>query len=100
MPFKLVDKKGVNKLWVDEGLPPDKLSIHITTVPAGQRAHAAHHHDGVDSFFMLEGQGTMETAGERITLRANEGIIIEPSIEHGLVNTGDVPMRYMVIIAK
>jgi hypothetical protein len=33
-------------------------------------------------------------------LRASEGIIFDPRKLHGLVNSGDVPMRYIVIIAR
>jgi mannose-6-phosphate isomerase-like protein (cupin superfamily) len=100
MPYHLVEEKGVNKLWVGEDVPADALSLHISEVGPGLRAHPPHTHDGVECFFMLDGKAAMEIGGERIELDAKDGIVLEPSTLHGLVNIGDVPMRYMVIIAK
>jgi mannose-6-phosphate isomerase-like protein (cupin superfamily) len=100
MPYRLVEKKGVNKFWVGDDVPADALGVHISEVGPGKRAHAPHIHDGVECFFMLQGQAAMEIGDERIELGANDGIVLEPSTLHGLVNIGDVPMKYMVIIAK
>jgi quercetin dioxygenase-like cupin family protein len=49
---------------------------------------------------MIEGAGTLEIDGERYPLRASEGIVFDPQKLHGLVNSSDVPMRYIVILTK
>ena len=49
---------------------------------------------------MLEGQATVEWADERHTISAGEALILDATTPHGIFNTGDVPVRYMVIIAK
>lgn len=100
MPFHLLEKRGVNRFWVSDDLADDKLSVHISLVQGGQRAHPPHVHDGVEAFFILEGQGALEIGDERIPLAANEGIVLNPATLHGLVNTGQTPLRYMVIIAR
>lgn len=99
MPFHLVSKKGVDHLWVGEDVDPDALSVHISAVEPGGRAHPPHTHGGVECFFMLEGRGRMEIGEDRIELGPNDGVIIQPDTLHGLVNVGDTPMRYMVILA-
>lgn len=98
--FSVQKVKGVNKLLLAEGLDPDRLHIHITEIEAGTRAHPPHTHDGVEAFYVLEGEGTMEVDGESYPLRANEAVVLDPGVIHGLVNTGAEKMRYMVIITK
>ena len=100
MPYQLVEEKGVNRMWVGDDVPADALRVHISEVGPGKRAHPPHIHDGVECFFMLQGRAAMEIGDERIELDADDGITLEPSTLHGLVNIGEVPMRYMVIIAK
>lgn len=100
MSFHLVDKRGVDRLWVDDRLTDEALSVHISVVEPGKRAHPPHAHDGVQAYYMLAGQGTMYINNETVVLDANQGIVLDPSIEHGLENSGHIPMRYMVISAK
>jgi quercetin dioxygenase-like cupin family protein len=98
--FSVHNVKGVNKLLLADGLDPDRLHIHITEIEAGTRAHPPHTHDGVEAFYVLEGEGLMEVDGETYPLRANEAVVLDPGVIHGLVNTGSGKMRYMVIITK
>jgi len=100
MPFHLVAKNGINHFWLRDGVPADALSTHISTVDAGQRAHPPHSHGGVEAFYMLEGEATFEIGGERQRLGPNDIVVFDPTTEHGLVNAGQTPMRYMVIIAR
>ena len=99
MPFTKTEKKGLNACWIQESLPVDKLSIHISEVPAGQRAHPPHTHAGVEAFYLLEGNATLELESGTQQVAENEAIILDAEELHGLVNSGDKPMRYMVIIA-
>lgn len=98
--FSLQKVKGVDRLLVADGIDPERLHIHITEIEAGTRAHPPHTHEGVEAFYVLEGEGTMEVEGDRISLRANEAVVLDPGVIHGLVNTGSGKMRYMVITTK
>ena len=98
--FLEVQKKGIEHCWIGTQLDPDKLHFHITEIPAGVRAHPPHTHNGIEAFYVLEGSGAIETEGETISVKANQAVILDASHIHGLVNTGTVPMRYLVIIAK
>lgn len=92
--------KGLARFFVDADLSDKRLTIHISEVGPGQRSHPPHQHPGVEAFYMLEGQGTLEIDEQRQLIRANEGVVFDPNKLHGLVNTGEVPMRYIVIIAR
>jgi mannose-6-phosphate isomerase-like protein (cupin superfamily) len=54
----------------------------------------------VEAFYVLEGSATLDIDDERLGLCANEAVIFDPRKLHGLVNTGDRPLRYMVIITQ
>jgi quercetin dioxygenase-like cupin family protein len=98
--FSVHNVKGVDRLLLAEGLDPDRLHIHISEIETGTRAHPPHTHEGVEAFYLLEGEGVLEVEGETYPLRANEAVVLNPAVIHGLVNTGPGKMRYMVIIAK
>jgi (S)-ureidoglycine aminohydrolase len=100
MSFLEHQAKGLARFLADEDLPADRLRIHISKVGPGARSHPPHRHAGVEAFYMLEGEGTLEIDEERRDIRANEAVVFDPTKLHGLVNTGAAPMRYVVIIAR
>jgi len=97
--FEVRSVKGIEQYFADEALPGDPLRMHITQVPPGERAHPPHQHGGFEAFYMFEGEGTLEIDDELVVIKANQAAVFDPARLHGLVNTGPVPMRYMVIIA-
>jgi (S)-ureidoglycine aminohydrolase len=100
MSFMEHQAKGLARLLADADLPPERLRIHISEVGPGERSHPPHKHAGVEAFYMLAGEGTLEIGAERQRIAAGEAIVFDPTKLHGLVNGGDVPMRYIVIIAR
>jgi mannose-6-phosphate isomerase-like protein (cupin superfamily) len=95
-----VQKKGLDKCWLEDSLDPERLHLHITEIPAGARPHPPHTHSGAEAFYILEGSGVIETEGGNIPVTANQAVILDPTKVHGLVNTSNGPMKYIVIIAK
>jgi len=99
--FTRLEKKGLVGFWIESSLAADKISLHITEIAPGTRAHPPHSHAGVETFYVLSGNGTLETEdGTRVPVGPNQAVTVDPTRQHGLVNTGDVPMKYLVIIAK
>jgi (S)-ureidoglycine aminohydrolase len=100
MAFLDQQPKGLAHFFVDAGLPTDRLRMHVSEVGPGERSHPPHQHPGVEAFYMLAGEGTLEIEDERRLIRANEAVVFDPTRLHVLVKTGTVPMRYIVIIAR
>ncbi len=94
-----IETKGLAKCLAAPGVMPDKLRMHVSTVPPGQRSHAAHTHAGVEVFYVLEGEATVEVQDAQYPLRANEAAVVDASVPHGIFNRGAAPVRYIVIIA-
>jgi quercetin dioxygenase-like cupin family protein len=100
MSFHEHQAKGLARLLADVDLPPERLRIHISEIGPGERSHPPHKHDGVEAFYMLAGEGTLEIEAEHQRIAIGEAIVFDPTKLHGLVNTGTIPMRYIVIIAR
>jgi quercetin dioxygenase-like cupin family protein len=90
--------KGVTRFLADERLEGDALRVHISQIGPGERSHPPHRHPGVEAFYVFEGEGTLELDDERHSLRAGDVVMFDSGRLHGLLNSGDAPMRYMVII--
>jgi mannose-6-phosphate isomerase-like protein (cupin superfamily) len=100
MQFSEINAKGLSRYLVAATLDPQKVRIHITEVEPGSRSHGAHTHTGVEVFYVLEGQATVEVEDERYTLGPNEALALDASRPHGIFNGGPARVRYMVIIAQ
>ena len=100
MNFLEYTVKGLARCLVDEELPPDRLHLHISEIDPGPWSHPPHQHDGVEAFYVLAGEGTLEIDGARQLIKAGEATVFDPTKLHGLVNTGTAPMRYIVVIAR
>ncbi len=92
--------KGIDHYLLDASLNGESLHMHISAVDPGQRSHPPHQHGGFEAFYMLEGVGTLEIDGESVTIPAGQAVVFDPQKLHGLVNRGNVPMRYMVVLAN
>lgn len=57
------------------------------------------HHAQEEMFVILEGEGTLRVAGERLPLKAGDVVFIPPGPEypHQIVNTSDAPLRYLSV---
>ena len=92
--------KGLSRYLIDEDLQGEPLHLHISQIEPGSWSHPPHTHDGVEAFYVLEGQGTLEIEGAHQLIGAGEAAVFDPTKLHGLLNTGTTPMRYIVIIAR
>ena len=77
-----------------------KLGASIDLVPPGKTSCPYHFHYAQEEMFViLEGEGTLRVAGERIPVRAGDVIAIPPGPEypHQLINTSSASLKYLSI---
>jgi uncharacterized cupin superfamily protein len=57
------------------------------------------HHAQEEMFVVLEGEGTLRVAGERLPIRTGDVVFIPagPQYPHQIINTSDAPLRYLSI---
>jgi len=85
---------------LSEGTAAKKLGAGVDILEPGKIACPYHYHLAQDEMFViLEGEGTLRVAGERVPVRAGDVVFIPPGPEypHHLINTGTVPMKYLSI---
>ena len=85
---------------VTDGTAATKLGAGFDILEPGKVACPYHYHLAQEEMFViLDGDGTLRVAGERVPVRAGDVIVIPPGPEypHHLINTGSVPMKYLSI---
>ncbi len=100
MPFSEITAKGLSRYLVAASLDPQKLHLHVSEAEPGTRPHGAHTHTGVEAFYVLEGQVTVEIEDERYALGPDEALALDASRPHGILSSGPTRARYLVIITQ
>lgn len=80
------------------------LGYSITVVPPGYAAYPAHcHRVNEEMFFILSGSGVLRLGKHQHSVRTGAFIACPPGgaeTAHQLVNTGDVPLRFLAVSTK
>lgn len=82
------------------GTAARKLGASIDTLAPGKRGCPYHlHHAQEEMFVVLEGEGTLRVAGEKLPLRAGDVVFIPagPEYPHQIINTSAAPLKYLSI---
>jgi uncharacterized cupin superfamily protein len=85
---------------VTDGTAATKLGAGFDILEPGKIGCPYHYHLAQEEMFViLEGEGTLRVAGERVPVRAGDVIVIPPGPEypHHLINTGSAPMKFLSI---
>ena len=85
---------------VSAGTAATKLGAGFDILAPGKQSCPYHYHLAQEEMFViLEGEGTLRVAGERVPIRAGDVIFIPPGAEypHHILNTGTQPMKYLSI---
>jgi uncharacterized cupin superfamily protein len=80
-----------------------KLGASVDIVAPGKRSCPYHFHYAQEEMFViLDGQGTLRVAGERLPVHTGDVIFIPPGPDypHQLINTSDAPLKYLSISTR
>src|SRR5882672_2825749 len=83
-----------------EGVAARKLGAGIDIVPPGKVTCPYHfHYAQEEMFIILEGEGTLRVAGERVAVHAGDVIALPPGPEypHQIINTSSALLKYLSI---
>lgn len=82
------------------GTAAKQLGASFDIVAPGQMSCPYHlHHAEEEMFIVLQGEGTLRVAGERVPIRAGDVITIPagPDYPHHIINSSDAPLHYLSI---
>lgn len=85
---------------LSKGTAARKLGASFDIVAPGKQSCPYHfHHAQEEMFIVLQGEGTLRVAGERVPIKAGDVIFIPPGPEypHHIINTSDAPLHYLSI---
>lgn len=88
---------------LSKGTAAKQLGASFDIVAPGQMSCPYHHHHVEEEMFIiLQGEGTLRVAGERVPIRAGDVIHIPagPDYPHHLINTSDAPLHYLSVSTK
>lgn len=75
---------------------PDITVVERQLSPGVKEIHH-YHRKSWQFFYVLSGAGTMRIADSEVELSRNESIEVDAMRPHQFINTGEVPLRYLVI---
>ena len=83
------------------GFPDDFGSsihfIHETILEPGTFTGVHPHEDSEEVYVFIEGKGRMLIDGEIVEIQAGDAVLTKQGSTHNLENTGEIPMRLIVI---
>lgn len=83
-----------------QGTAAKKLGAGFDIVAPGHMSCPYHFHYAQEEMFViLQGEGTLRVAGERVPIKAGDVITIPPGPDypHHIINTSDAPLHYLSI---
>ncbi|HEY9106674.1 MAG TPA: cupin domain-containing protein [Roseateles sp.] len=85
---------------LSRGTAAKQLGASFDIVAPGQMSCPYHfHHAEEEMFIVLQGEGTLRVAGERVPIKAGDVINIPagPEYPHHIINTSAAPLHYLSI---
>ena len=85
---------------VREGDTGGSYSVHDNIIPAGSPGPLSHlHRDHEETFYILEGELTVQVGGRRITAPTGSFVVIPRGVVHQPSNPGTEPTRVLLIFS-
>jgi len=75
----------------------DGRTLKMSVVEPNNSTHAPHKHAEDEFFFILEGTAEFYLDGKTAVVGKNTSLYCPPNVMHGISNTGDTELKYLVI---
>ncbi len=69
----------------------------VAVVEPGKAVHKSHRHAEEEYLVLVDGSGTWSLAGKDSPAKRGDVLYVEPWVYHGLKNTGDKPLIFLVV---
>jgi mannose-6-phosphate isomerase-like protein (cupin superfamily) len=71
--------------------------VAVAVVQPGKSVHKAHRHAEEEYLALIQGTGTWSLDGKEFPAQRGDILYVEPWVYHGLTNTGDKPLAFLVV---
>ena len=83
--------------WFADKTLADGKTLKLSVVRPGEATHAPHEHTEDEFFFVLEGTAEFHLDGKTATGGPMTSFYCPTGVKHGIRNTGDTELKYLVI---
>ena len=87
----------MHRYFAGETFTTEGTYVAAAVVQPGKAVHAAHRHAEEEYLAVVEGQGTWSLDGKRFPAKRGDMLYVASWVYHGLINTGDTPLIFLVI---
>ncbi len=79
------------------GLLPGRVQmVNWAQLQPNSTFEAHYHEDMTEVFLIIEGEVTMNIAGEEVSVKKGDAVVVEPNEVHTMTNHTDQPLEYIV----
>lgn len=82
--------------YTGESYGSSDLLVGVAVIDAGEEIHPPHRHAEEEYLMVTEGEGTWSVNGEEFPAHAGDVMYAAPWDVHGITNTGDTPLTFVV----
>ncbi len=94
---KVESTKAGYQYWFADREFADGKTVKLSVVRPHEATHAPHHHAEDEFFFVLQGKAEFYLDGRTKVAGPYTSLYCPSNSEHGIRNTGDTELRYLVI---
>ncbi|MGQ9535410.1 MAG: cupin domain-containing protein [bacterium] len=73
-------------------------AMRVFTIKPGGQIPLHAHSDMEHEIFVLEGEATLNTGDEEITIKTGDALLIQPNEKHGFTNISTTPFKFICVI--
>ncbi len=96
-PSHTADWGEMRRYFTGESFGTRKVLVATAVVKPGKSVHRAHRHAEEEYLVVAEGSGTWSLDGREFPATRGDVLYVEPWVYHGLTNTGDEPLIFLVL---
>jgi mannose-6-phosphate isomerase-like protein (cupin superfamily) len=91
----------VREFFREQGRTGVRFHVWELAPGASEGSHVHFGEEGYEeTYYFLAGRGVMSIDGEEVPVAAGDALLVPPGVDHGLRNTGDGPLRLVLLFGK
>lgn len=87
----------MRRYFVGQTAATKDVLVAVAVVQPGKAVHYAHRHAEEEYLALIEGSGVWSLDGKDLPAQRGDILYVEPWVYHGLTNTGDTPLIFLVV---
>jgi mannose-6-phosphate isomerase-like protein (cupin superfamily) len=96
-PATVADWGQMRRYFTGQTFGTKNVLTAVAVVEPGKSVHRAHRHAEEEYLAVVQGSGTWSLDGKESPANKGDILYVEPWVYHGVTNTGDEPLIFLVV---